>query len=82
MQDVNKIELAGSVNLKSEGVLEHSDKLELTIAGSGDADIEVKSPEVKISIGGTGKVLAAGKTRNLNISIAGSGDYLGEDFNE
>jgi hypothetical protein len=80
MQDVNKIELAGSVNLKSEGVLEHSDKLELTIAGSGDADIEVKSPEVKISIGGAGKVLAAGKTRNLNISIAGSGDYLGEDL--
>lgn len=80
MQDVSKLELAGSVNLKSEGVLEHSEKLEVTIAGSGDADIEVNAPQVKISIGGAGKVLAEGKSRDLEISIAGSGDFLGEDL--
>jgi hypothetical protein len=76
--DVRRIELAGSCGLKSDGVLENTDRMEITIAGSGDADIDVKTPEMKVSIGGSGKVIIGGKTRDLKISIAGSGDFEGE----
>lgn len=80
MQDVNKIELAGSVDLKSEGLLEHPEKIDLAMAGSADADIAVKTPEMKISIGGSGKVIAEGETRELKVSIAGSGDLKAENL--
>lgn len=76
--ELRRVELAGSCDLKSDGLLENADKMELTIAGSGDADLEVKTPEMKVSIGGSGKVKMNGKTRDLKLSIAGSGDFEGE----
>lgn len=75
--NLRRIELAGSCDLKSDGLLENADKMELTIAGSGDADLEVKSPVIKVNIGGSGKVIMNGKTRNLDLSIAGSGNFEG-----
>lgn len=78
--ELRRVELAGSCELKSDGVLENTDKMEITIAGSGDADIAVKTPEMKVSIGGSGKVIMGGKTRDLKISIAGSGDFEGEEL--
>lgn len=75
--NLRRIELAGSCDLKSDGVLENTNKMELTIAGSGDADLQVKTPVMKTSIGGSGKVILNGKTRNLDVSIAGSGDFEG-----
>ncbi|HSK14209.1 MAG TPA: head GIN domain-containing protein [Phnomibacter sp.] len=80
MTRVAKIELAGSGDIVSQSVLEHPDRLEVTIAGSGDANIDVKSPEIKSSIAGSGKIIIRGKTRDLNLRIAGSGDFLGEEL--
>jgi len=76
--NIRRVELAGSCEMKSEGLLENTDRMELTIAGSGDADLEVKTPEMKVSIGGSGKVKIEGKTRELKLNIAGSGDFEGE----
>jgi len=76
--EIRRLELAGSCQLKSEGVMENANRMELTIAGSGEADIEVKTPEIKVSIGGSGNVKIGGKTRELKLNIAGSGDFEGE----
>lgn len=78
--NLRRIELAGSCDLKSDGLIEHPERIELTIAGSGDANIEVKTPVTKVSIGGSGKVIINGKTRDLDLSIAGSGDFEGADL--
>ncbi len=77
---IDKVELAGSSSLKSDGQLENKERFHLTIAGSADADLDLKTPETKVSIGGSGEVKMKGKTRDLKISIAGSGDFEGEDF--
>jgi hypothetical protein len=78
--DISKYELAGSSSIKSQGILENNEKIEVVIAGSGDADLSIKTPETKVRIGGSGKVSLSGKTRNSKIDIAGSGDYLAENL--
>lgn len=80
MKELSKVELAGSGDVVTEGVMENPDKMEVLIAGSGNADMQVKSPEIKVSIGGSGKVRLDGKTRDFKLSIGGSGDYDGENL--
>ena len=77
---ISKFELAGSSTLRSEGVLENDDRIEVVIAGSGDANLSIKTPETKVRIGGSGKVSLEGKTRDSKVNIAGSGDYLSENL--
>lgn len=77
---LKRVEMAGSGAVQSGGLLENENGMQVTIAGSGDANLEVKTPEMKASIGGSGKVVLRGKTRNLKVSIAGSGDYQGDQF--
>ncbi len=76
--NISRFELAGASSITSEGLMEDDRRIEVTIAGAGDADMEVKAPEVKVSIGGAGEVDLAGKTRDLKLSIAGAGDYTGD----
>ncbi len=78
--DIDRIELAGSSSLETEGQIENNDHIYVTIAGSGDADMELKTPETKVSIGGSGEVKLKGKTRDLKLNIAGSGDFEGGQF--
>jgi hypothetical protein len=80
MKTLSKLELAGSGDLVSEGLMENDDKMEVIIAGSGNADMQVKTPEIKVSIGGSGKVTLDGKTRDFKLSIGGSGDFEGENL--
>lgn len=77
---IGQFELTGSGSVVSEGILENDDKIEVIIAGSGDANLEIKTPDTKVRIGGSGKVMLQGKTRNTKVNIAGSGDYLGENL--
>jgi hypothetical protein len=76
---LKNIDLAGSGNIRSTGILSSSNRLDISSAGSGDIFVEVKSPEVKIDVAGSGKTSIKGETRKLDVSIAGSGDV---DANE
>jgi hypothetical protein len=78
--EIDRVELAGSSSLQSDGQLENDEHFHLTIAGSADADLDVKTPETKVSIGGSGKVKLEGKTRDLKVNIAGSGDFIGNEL--
>jgi hypothetical protein len=80
MQEVKRVELAGSCELESEGLLKHDDHMDITMAGSSKANVEVDAPSINVSMAGSGKVKARGKTRNLKIKIAGSGDFSGSEL--
>ena len=76
----NEINISGSGNVKSDGQLENTNNLKLDISGSGNLDLNVKTPSLSVSIAGSGKATLHGETRDLDIAIAGSGDYLGENL--
>lgn len=80
METLKDIELAGSGKVVTAGRFMNDDRMDFTIAGSGNLDLEVQSPEMEVSIGGSGTAALSGKTRNLEVSIGGSGDYKGEQM--
>ncbi|MFH1121252.1 MAG: head GIN domain-containing protein [Bacteroidota bacterium] len=69
----NNIRLSGSVNLYSETPIV-TDDFDITISGSGEADVEVISNTVHASISGSGKMWIEGSTAYEEITISGSGD--------
>ncbi|MES2777906.1 MAG: head GIN domain-containing protein [Bacteroidota bacterium] len=80
MPVVEDISVSGSGSVKSEAPLENPDKIEIDIAGSGNVNLEVKSPRVDVGIGGSGTAKLSGSTRKLDVSIGGSGDCMAEDL--
>ncbi len=72
------VSLAGSGNIITKGKFTGSDQFKVSLAGSGDADIEVNTPAVEASIAGSGNIKMAGETKDANIRIAGSGNFNGE----
>jgi hypothetical protein len=67
--------IAGSGNIVSESPVKLSDRIELSIAGSGDIKVgELDAPEVKTSIAGSGNINIGGQTKTVEYRIAGSGD--------
>ncbi|MCU0374370.1 MAG: DUF2807 domain-containing protein [Chitinophagaceae bacterium] len=80
METLKEIELAGSGKVVSAGRFMNDDRMDFTIAGSGNLNLDVQSPDVEVSIGGSGTAALTGKTRNLEVSIGGSGDYKGEQL--
>jgi len=70
-QDALKVSIAGSGEVKGSG---HVDRLEVHIAGSGDADLaQIEADSVKVHIAGSGDADIAPRN-DADIHIAGSGD--------
>lgn len=80
LEQLRGVELAGSSKLKTTDRFTHPQSMHFTIAGSGDIEAEVKSPEVITSIGGSGKAKLSGETRIAEGNIGGSGDYLAKNL--
>ncbi len=79
----NKLErlvLAGSGNIVGKGKFTGSEKLKLQIAGTGDIELEVNTPEIEAEIAGNGSIKLKGETKKETISIAGVGDFFAEDL--
>jgi len=74
------VSLAGSGNITTKGKFTGSDKLKVSLAGSGDANIEVNTPTVEASIAGSGDIKMKGETKDATIKIAGSGNFIGEEL--
>jgi hypothetical protein len=74
MPHLKSVDVAGSGNIKSVGVIDNNDEIDVDIAGSGDVYLEVRTPKVSSSVAGAGKTHIVGETRNLKVDIAGSGD--------
>jgi hypothetical protein len=76
---LSEVNVEGSGNVISRGVI-RSDKFEINIQGSGDANIEVETSSLEAGIMGSGDILLKGKAEELEISINGSGNVKATDL--
>jgi len=67
-------ELAGSGKIVSQTKITNVKSIRISVAGSGDVDMEVDAPEVKAGVAGSGNVVLKGATKEFSVDIAGSGD--------
>ncbi len=75
------VSLAGSGNMIAETKISSTEKVKLSIAGSGDIKLqEIDAPQVDVNISGSGKAEGFGNTRDLDIDVAGSGDVMMKDL--
>jgi hypothetical protein len=74
------ISLAGSGNVVTKGKFTGSDKLKVSLSGSGNADIQVNTPTIDANIAGSGDIKIVGETKDLNVRIAGSGNFIGNEL--
>ena len=77
---IQSVSVAGSGNISTKGKFTGSDKLKVSLSGSGDADLEVNTPKVEASIAGSGNIKVAGETQDVDVRIAGSGNFNGENL--
>lgn len=76
-----EVSLAGSGNMIAESKITSTERIKMSIAGSGDIRIsEVDAPKVEVHISGSGKVKGGGNTRDVEIRVAGSGDVEMRDL--
>jgi len=78
--ELELIEVAGSGNVRGEGKFTGRDHLKISVAGTGDVNLNVNTPEIDAHIAGTGNITLAGETRASKIEIAGVGDYNAENL--
>lgn len=77
---IEQIILAGSGNIVGKSKFTNGDKLVLKIAGSGDMQLEVNTPEITAEIAGSGTINLKGETKTETIKISGVGDYNAIDL--
>ncbi|NAY93210.1 DUF2807 domain-containing protein [Muricauda sp. JGD-17] len=73
VEEINSLALSGSGDIVGKTTLK-SDDFSVSIAGSGDIDIDVEAEEVSASLSGSGDIALSGKTSNLDVQVSGSGD--------
>lgn len=72
---MEKLEIAGSGSIISESRIRGSNKMNITIAGSGHVKLaEVDAPKIRGEIGGSGSITLKGTTKTFNAEVAGSGE--------
>ena len=71
------VSVAGSGNLKGKGLMEIAGDCEISVAGSGDVNLELNCSELEGSIAGSGTINVEGRAKEVEVSIAGSGDFEG-----
>jgi hypothetical protein len=68
-----EIAVTGSGKVKSSSTLT-SDRLDLSITGSGDMKLDVDAPTVNTEVTGSGSMTLRGATRSFDAEINGSGE--------
>jgi hypothetical protein len=71
--------LAGSGRVVGESRVS-SESLSLTVAGSGDMDLDLSAEELSVRVAGSGTCTPRGQTNTLEVNIAGSGDLRAGDL--
>lgn len=74
MPIVESISFSGSGKVQVKGVIKDVEKLNLSVAGSGDIIAALDCPEVEGDIAGAGSITLNGTTRKLKLDVAGAGD--------
>ncbi len=77
---LSELSFSGSGKLIGKNKLTGSTRLALSLAGSGEVDIDVNAPEIDADISGSGSITIKGETKKQRINLGGSGDYRGYDL--
>jgi hypothetical protein len=78
-KDINNLSLTGSGDVKNEDLLTSND-LDISLTGSGDIVLNIKSSNTKANVTGSGDVTLKGATNSLKASVTGSGNFNGIDL--
>lgn len=70
---IRHLALAGSGRVMGETRVT-SESLSLTVAGSGDMDLDLDAKALSVRVAGSGTCTLRGQTNTLEVNIAGSGD--------
>jgi len=73
VKDLKAIDIDGSVDITGQGKFV-SDTMELSISGSGDISLDLKTKVLGTAISGAGDVKLTGMAKTFSAAIAGSGD--------
>lgn len=77
---LQEVIMNGSGSLRTGDVF-RGDRLDVTLNGSGSAELEVALTNLNVMTNGSGKVDLRGKAENLTIDVSGSGDVNALAFN-
>lgn len=78
-ESINTVSLSGSGDIENSGIIK-SDELKVTLAGSGDIELNINTEFTESNIAGSGDIELEGTTNDLNVKITGSGDFDGDDL--
>lgn len=79
VKDLKAIDIDGSADVTGKGRFV-SDTMELSVAGSGDVQIELEAKRLETGIAGSGDIVLTGKAQAFEADIAGSGDIKAFDL--
>ena len=77
---LEEIEVDGSGDVNGSGKFTGADHLKISVAGSGNINLNINTPKIESSIAGTGNITLSGETKDSRIEIAGVGNYKAEDL--
>ncbi|MFB6278093.1 MAG: head GIN domain-containing protein [Salinibacter sp.] len=76
---IERVGLAGSGQIEGETRIE-SESLSLSVAGSGDMNLEVATEQLEIGMAGSGDCMLRGRADTLTTKTAGSGDIKASEM--
>jgi Putative auto-transporter adhesin, head GIN domain len=79
LQEVRELAASGSGGFYSKTKLK-TDKLELAVSGSADADLDVTSQQLEVGVSGASNVKLRGSATKAEYSISGKADIQAFDF--
>lgn len=79
LQEVRELAASGSGGFFSRGKLK-TDKLELAVSGSADADLDITADEMEVGVSGASNVKLKGSAAKAEYSISGKADIQAFDF--
>jgi hypothetical protein len=78
-EDIEAVSLAGSGDVYTTDIIK-SPELKLSLAGSGNLDLNVDTGDLDSSIAGSGNIKLNGETKEFSCNIAGSGNLNGSNL--
>ena len=72
VEEVKQLALSGSGKISNNHTLQ-SDKLKVSLAGSGKINLDVSAKSIESSVSGSGRITLSGNTDKVSFSLAGSG---------
>lgn len=79
LQKVEKLSASGASGFTSKGKLT-SDRILLDLSGAADANLDIRTHELKVSVSGAGNITLKGNTDKADYGVSGSADISALDL--